>query len=125
MKLRAKLMVVALAILAFLAVRSLAAVQQPPAETTWAGKISDSMCGADHKENGGTMAKDHKCTLDCVKGHGSEYVFFNTTDKKIYKVGNQTFAGLETHAGHTVQLTGTMKGDTITVTKIVMPKTEK
>jgi hypothetical protein len=30
-----------------------------------------------------------------------------------------------THAGHTVMLTGEMKGETVTVSKIEMPKTEK
>jgi hypothetical protein len=28
---------------------------------------------------------------------------------------------LQMHAGHTVMLTGEMKGDTVTVSKIVMP----
>ena len=83
---------------------------------TWTGKISDSMCGAKH-----TMGKDPtECTTACVKG-GGEYVFVGDKDK-VYKIGNQKFADLAKHAGHTVEVTGTMKGDTITVEKIVMPK---
>ena len=100
----------------------IATAQEKTAESTWAGKLSDSMCGADHKANGGTIEKDHKCTLDCVKGHGSEYIFVNAADKKIYKIGNQKLAALEQHAGHNVEIAGTMKGDTITVTKVTMKK---
>ena len=94
-------------------------------DTTWTGKISDSMCGADHSkmaaEHGGANAKtsDRDCTLACVKG-GGKYVFVN--DDKIYTISNQDFEGLEKHAGHTVSLTGEMKGDSISVSKIVMPK---
>jgi hypothetical protein len=120
MKQRITLLLAGLALVGFVAVQS-AGAQNTSDEKTWTGKLSDSMCGADHKAEGGTMEKDHKCTLDCVKGHGSEYVFVNNADKKIYKIGNQKFTALEAHAGHPVELTGTMKGDTITVTKIAMP----
>jgi hypothetical protein len=44
---------------------------------------------------------------------------------KVYKIENQDLALLQEHAGHTVQLTGEMKGDTITVSKIVMPGKKK
>jgi hypothetical protein len=44
---------------------------------------------------------------------------------KVFKVANQDFAGLKAHAAHEVMLTGEMKGDTITVSKIEMPKAEK
>jgi hypothetical protein len=134
---QAKLYVAAAAILAFVAVGSVGAAQQTktapppppvakapaaaqaPKAMTWAGKISDSMCKADHKSMGAT--DEHKCTLDCVKG-GSQYVFIADTDKKVYKIQDQKSKDLETHAGHVVQVTGTLKGDTITVTKIVMPR---
>ncbi len=91
------------------------------AADTWTGKISDSMCNADHGANGGTMAKDHQCTLDCVK-NGAQYVFVNGKDDKVYKIANQKFEGLPIHAGHTVILTGELKDNAITVTKIEMPK---
>ena len=115
MKLTGKLIVAAVALVAFVAVRSISA-----APATWTGKISDSMCGADHKDNGGTMAKDHACANDCVKTHGGTYVFVNNADKKIYKIDNQKLADLETHAGHVVEITGELKGDTITVSKVTM-----
>ena len=91
-------------------------------EQTWTGKISDDMCGASHTK----MAAEHKdskmsdrdCTLACVKG-GGKYVF--VSGGKVYKIENQDLAQLQVHAGHTVRLTGHMKSDTITVSKIVMP----
>ena len=121
MRLRITLFLTGLAMVGFIGVQTAGAQQDKSSETTWSGKLSDAMCGADHKANGGTVEKDHKCTLDCVKGHGSTYVFVNSADKKIYKIDNQKLPALEAHAGHTVELTGTMKGDTITVTKVAMP----
>jgi hypothetical protein len=86
---------------------------------TWTGKISDSMCGADHGKNGGTPQKDHDCTVTCVKG-GSKYVL--VVGDKIYKIGNQKFADLAKDAGYPVKVTGSIKDDTITVTKVAVQK---
>ena len=83
------------------------------------GKISDAMCGAKHGagEHGGKTT-DRECVEKCVK-EGAKYVF--VSGDKVYKIANQDFAGLKTHAGHEVLLTGDAKEDTITVTKIAMP----
>ena len=92
------------------------------ADQTWTGQISDSMCGAKHNttaEHGGKKMSDRDCTLACVKDHNAKYVF--ASGGKVYNVGNQGFAALQEHAGHTVRLTGEMSGDTITVSKIAMP----
>jgi len=100
----------------------LGAMSVSAAEQTWTGKISDSMCGAKHNtsaEHEGKMMSDRDCTLACVKEHSAKYVF--VSDGKVYSVGNQDLAALQEHAGHTVKLTGEMSGDTITVSKIVMP----
>ena len=95
------------------------------ADKTWTGKISDSMCGASHAK----MMAQHKdaktdrdCTLACIKD-GGKYVFVSSG--KVYNIENQDLALLQEHAGHTVRLTGEMKGDTITVSKIVMPGKKK
>ncbi|HZR24290.1 MAG TPA: hypothetical protein VFA59_11920 [Vicinamibacterales bacterium] len=87
------------------------------ADQTWTGSISDKMCGADHKKMGGKMS-DRDCTLACAKG-GSPYVL--VVDGKVYQLSGHD-ADLKTHAGHTVNLTGELKGDTIKVSKIDMPK---
>ena len=87
------------------------------ADQTWTGAISDKMCGADHKKMGGKMS-DRDCTLACTKG-GTPYVL--VVDGKVYQlIGHD--ADLKTHAGHTVNLMGELKGDTIKVSKVEMPK---
>jgi hypothetical protein len=43
---------------------------------------------------------------------------------KTYQVANQDFAGIKDHAGHKIALTGEMKGDSITISKIEMKKAE-
>jgi hypothetical protein len=50
---------------------------------------------------------------------GSQYVLIS--GGKIYKLANRA-GDLKTHAGHTVNLTGEVKKDTIAVSKIEMPK---
>jgi hypothetical protein len=41
---------------------------------------------------------------------------------KVYKIANQDFADLKVHAAHEVMLTGDVKDDSITVSKIEMPQ---
>jgi hypothetical protein len=91
------------------------------AEQTWTGQISDSACGKKHEEAAEGQGKmpDRDCTLACVKG-GSLFVF--VSDGKVYQITNQQNADLTAHAGHTVKLTGDLKGDAITVSKIEMLK---
>jgi len=84
------------------------------ADKTWSGKINDSKCES-KKDN------DHECVTKCVTG-GAKYVF--QAGGKTYQIANQDFAGLKDHGGHQVALTGEMKGDSITVSKIEMPKKE-
>ena len=87
---------------------------------TWRGVIGDSMCGVKHSEEKGS---DHsKCVTKCISG-GSSYVF--VAKDKVLKISNQDFADLKAHAGHVVMLSGEMKGDAITVSKVEMPKAEK
>ena len=93
------------------------------ADQTWTGKISDSKCGAKHAagEHGQKMT-DRACTEGCVKG-GAKYVF--ASKGKVYQISNQDDADLAMHAGHMVKLTGEMKGDSITVSKVQMGKGSK
>ena len=85
---------------------------------TWTGQISDSACGTSHAK----MMAEHKdlktdraCTLGCVKA-GSKYVL--VSDGKVFSISNQNLADLQKYAGETVEVTGTMKDDAITVAKI-------
>src|SRR3954470_10425817 len=90
------------------------------AEQTWSGKISDSACGAKHEEaaEGQGVMADRDCTQACVRG-GSKYVL--VVDGKVFQIANQDNKDLATHAGHAVKLTGELKGNSITVSKIEMP----
>ena len=112
-------------VIAFVA-SALGVMSASAAEQTWTGKVSDSMCGAKHDtsaEHGGKKMTDRDCTLACVKEHNAKYVFVH--QGKVYNISNQDFAALQEHAGHTVSLTGELNGDTITVSKIVMPSKTK
>jgi hypothetical protein len=91
------------------------------AQQTWTGKIGDSACGVKHEEaveNEGVMA-DRDCTEACVRG-GSKYIL--VVDGKVLKIANQDNKDLAVHAGHAVKLTGELKGNEITVSKIEMQK---
>ena len=96
------------------------------AEQTWAGQISDAMCGKDHSmmKHGGKKVSARDCTLECVKG-GSKYVF--VSKGKVFDIDNQNMEELQLHAGHNVKLTGELAADgkTVHVSKIVMPAVKK
>jgi hypothetical protein len=47
------------------------------------------------------------------------------SEGKTYQIANQDFAALKDHGGHKVALSGEMKGDSITVSKIEMPAAAK
>ena len=81
------------------------------AAKTFVGSISDSMCGAKHMMPG---ESDKDCTLACVKA-GSKFVLADASGK-IYQLSDQKKP--EQFAGQKVKVTGTLKGDTITVTSI-------
>ena len=89
------------------------------AEQTWTGQISDSACGAKHEEAAEGQGKmpDRDCTIACVRG-GSKYVL--VSDGKVFQIANQDNKDLAAHAGHTVKMTGELKGSSITVSKIEM-----
>jgi hypothetical protein len=95
------------------------------AEQTWTGKISDSNCKDKHQagEHDGKKTTDAECTEMCVK-KGAKYVFM-ASDGKMYQIANQHSKTIASHAGQEVQLTGELKGDTITATKIVAPAKSK
>jgi hypothetical protein len=89
------------------------------ADKTWTGVLSDSKCNGKHAkaEHGSQQDSDHDCATKCVAG-GAKHVF--VAGGKTYQIANQDFAGLKDHEGHKIALTGEMKGDSITVSKIEM-----
>jgi hypothetical protein len=108
-----------IASLTFAALLLAAAARPFAAEQTWSGQISDSACGAKHEEAAEGQGKmpDRECTEACVRG-GSKYVL--VVDGKVMQIANQDNKDLATHAGHTVKITGELKGSAITVSKIEM-----
>ena len=89
------------------------------ADQTWTGEISSSNCGMTHMP--GMTARE--CTRQCVDG-GSAYVF--VSKGKVYQLAKQDDRQLRAHAGETVTLTGDLKGDTITASRIeAIAKTDK
>ena len=108
--------IVLIAVAAFLFLSALARA----AEQTWTGNISDSACGKKHEEaaEGNGVMPDRECTQACVRG-GSKYVL--VVDGKVFQIANQDNSDLATHAGHTVKLTGELKGSAITVSRVEMP----
>jgi hypothetical protein len=74
------------------------------------GTVSDSHCGAAHST---ASAKAAGCVEKCVSG-GASYVL--VSGGKVYQVDAQDkFKGL---GGKDVTVTGTIKGDSITVTSV-------
>jgi hypothetical protein len=88
------------------------------AEQTFTGQISDSLCKAKHEEAAEDQGKmsDHDCTVACVKG-GSKYVLLSS-DGKVYEIGNQDFKDLEKDAGMKVTITGELRNNSISISKI-------
>jgi hypothetical protein len=86
-----------------------------PADSSWAGWISDDMCGAKNAEAAGA-----ECASRCVKEHGAKYVFVNDGDKKVYTVDAQD--KVAPHAGHHVVVKGTVDGGALKLTSIEMAK---
>lgn len=92
------------------------------APATWTGQISDAMCKGVH--SGDAKA----CVEKCMKAPGAKYMLVVKDDKdptaaaKVYAISNQTYKDLPKFAGQTAVVTGDMKDDTITVSKMAAPK---
>jgi len=85
-------------------------------ESSWTGWITDTHCGAK-----GATSKHAGCAKKCVEGQGSKYALFNPSDKKVYALDPQD--KVASHAGHYVNVKGTVQGDTIKVSAIeVLPE---
>jgi hypothetical protein len=81
---------------------------------TFTGEVGDAMCGRQHME--GTPAE---CTRACV-GKGSKYALI--VGEKIYildTADKTALATLDKQAGKNASVTGTLNGDTITVSSVV------
>ena len=82
----------------------------------WNGTISDAKCGAAHAD---ASEKSMSCVKGCVKG-GQEAVF--VVDGKVLKFDAASKDKIMPHLGHKVTINGKLKGDVVTVNKVMMQK---
>ncbi|HTP35753.1 MAG TPA: DUF5818 domain-containing protein [Candidatus Acidoferrales bacterium] len=86
---------------------------------SFTGVITDNMCdNADHKDM--KMGNDAKCVVECVKGMNGQYVLYDASAKKTYKLSDQKTP--EKFAAKKVTINGTLDGDTIKVDSIAAAK---
>lgn len=83
---------------------------QPPQQQKLSGVVSDTMCGAKHMMQG--SAAD--CTRACVS-KGAKFAL--VVGEKIYTLSGHE-SELDKVAGQRVTITGTVEGDTITVSSV-------
>ena len=100
-----------------LAVVTLSLIALRAADQTWVGEISDSACGMKHDSGAENVPTPpaNECVANCIRG-GSKYVI--VASDKVFQIANQNAAGLADLAGSKVKITGELKGDTVTISKI-------
>ena len=79
---------------------------------TYTGWVSDATCGAG---NASSKAEARSCAESCIKG-GAAPVFVTEGDQKVYKIADA--AKVKNHLKGKVRVTGTLKGDTLTITQV-------
>ncbi len=97
-----------------------AAVTFGSSEQTWTGEISDGLCRAEHLplSEGDPVLPSPECVKVCHRA-GYKYVF--VVDEKVYEISNQDNPDLTKFAGHSARITGELKGESITVSKVDAP----
>ena len=91
----------------------MSAVSAFAASKTYTGTVSDAMCGAKHATSDAAA-----CTRGCV-GKGSKYAL--VVGDKVYTLettDKTALATLDKQAGEKATVTGTEKGNTITVASV-------
>ncbi len=85
---------------------------------TFTGKVSDTMCGAKHKEG----MKPAECVRACVK-HGAKYALVvGNTVYTLESSNHATLEELDKLAWEEAKVTGTATEDTISVTSVSAAK---
>ena len=95
-----------IAILLLTAFATLLAAEQTQ---TFAGRITDTMCGAHHTMMGGQP--DEKCVRACVKGTSSQYALYD--GKSVMSLSDQKTSAR--FAGKSVKVSGTYNDKTKTI----------
>src|SRR5687768_5953184 len=82
------------------------------AAATYTGWISDATCGAG---NASSKPEARSCAESCIKG-GAAPVFVTDSDQKVYKIADAS--KVKNHVKGKVKITGTLKGDTLTIAQV-------
>ena len=77
------------------------------------GFIADASCGAKHAAG---SAADSKCAQGCIK-KGTAAVLV-TKDGTVYKIASDSQSKAKEFAGKTVNVNGSIEGDTLTISSI-------
>ena len=80
----------------------------------WTGTISDAKCGKAHAD---ASEKAQACVKKCVAG-GQAAVF--VVGDSVYKIDAKSADKVKAHIGHKVEISGSLKGDTVSVKTIKM-----
>lgn len=75
---------------------------------SWTGWVSDAKCGAKF---------DAACAKKCIDA-GQKPVLVTDSDKSVLEVANPD--ALKGHAGHHVEIKGTLDNNTLTVSQVTM-----
>ena len=98
---------------------AVALVNVSPAHSqqAWTGVLSDSRCGASHRDitSAGTLT-DRQCIFECIKAL-AKYVLVDAGNQAI-PIANQDVAGFPLYVGRPVRLLGELRGNAIHVSKI-------
>ena len=87
-----------------------------PLEAAVVGVISDSFCRLDHHRIASRVsATAHSCTLGCVE-RGATLVLIS--EGRVYQIRNQDFPTLKTFAAKRVKVSGTLRGEAITIASL-------
>jgi propanediol dehydratase large subunit len=82
-----------------------AALSASPAQQTFIGVITDSMCPKGDHSQMQMGATDADCTAACISVHGAEYVLYDGKD--VYMLSDQRTPGK--FAGKKVKVLGTLE----------------
>ena len=83
---------------------------------TWSGTISDDICGVEHLfDEHGLAETPRECALRCARD-GAPFVF--VMNRTVYKIARSDSEMLSPHAGMPVEVSGSIDGDTITISTV-------
>ena len=85
-----------------------------PAPQVFAGRISDSICGASHQGHDGLTAR--QCVFTCLKAL-AKWVLVDENNR-VFAIANYDLPGLPLYAGRPVRLTGELKDGAILASKV-------